>query len=460
MNEVELKARRLDTFIDDLSDPFFILDDHGIFTYLNKETEHLFLKSKQILEGKVIWDEVETLKNTLLYNQFKEVVNTDRSASFELLLNKSWYDVKIYCSNNHYAIQLHNITSRKKAIEETKQNYKSLFEYHPDAVYLLDLKGNFITTNKSFETIFEFSIDEALQMNFDLIVHPNDLRRTIYHFENAKTGISQNYEVTGITKYGKNIRVNITNIPVIVKDNVTAVFAIAKDISDQVEAQKLHIKTEKLSLIGDLAAGIAHEINNPLTTIKGFLQLWKEGALNHTDHYSIIESEIDRITLISNELLTLGKPISQEVKVHDIATFLHSISTLLQKEATKKNIRISCNIKEKTCWVSCNEAQIKQVFFNLIENAIDAMDNGGKMNVNALATNEHVWVEIIDEGKGIPPELLNKIGEPFYTTKEKGTGLGLMVCYGIVEQYKGEIFVNSKLDHGTTFSIKLPLAKA
>ncbi|MFV8828832.1 two-component system sensor histidine kinase NtrB [Alkalihalobacterium sp. APHAB7] len=353
MNEVDDKERRLDAFIDNLQDPFFILNEHGECKYLNKATERLFLTSKESLTDKVVWKEVKSLTPTPLYGKFQEVIKTGGNVQFELFceLTLSWFNVEIYCSGNEYAIQFHDITSTKKTLENTIENYNSLFE-----------------------------------------------------------------------------------------------------------EQQLHIQSEKLSFIGELAAGIAHEINNPLTTIKGFLQLWKEGSIYYPDHYSIFESELDRIAMISNELLTLGKPLSQQVKLNDLSAILRSTTEIFQQDAQTKNIQISCKTIESTCFVLCNEAQMKQVFFNIIENGIDAMEDGGEMIVDTSISDQNVVVTISDDGKGIPSEILNKIGEPFYTTKEKGTGLGLMVCYGIVKQYNGEIFVSTKVGAGTTFTIKLPLA--
>ncbi|MDE5413545.1 two-component system sensor histidine kinase NtrB [Alkalihalobacterium chitinilyticum] len=352
MNEVDDKERRLDAFIDNLQDPFFILNEYGECKYLNKATERLFVTSKESLTNKVIWKEARALAHTPLYIKFQEVIKTGENVQFELLCERTlkWFNVEISTSENEYAIQFHDITFTKKVLEKTIQKYNSLFE-----------------------------------------------------------------------------------------------------------AQQLHIQSEKLSFISELAAGIAHEINNPLTTIKGFLQLWKEGSIHYPDHYSIFESELERIALISNELLTLGKPLSQQVKLHDISTILRETTEIFQQDAQKRNIQIFCNTKESTCFVLCNEAQMKQVFFNIIENGIDAMDDGGKMIVDTSISDQNVVVSISDDGKGIPSEILNKIGEPFYTTKEKGTGLGLMVCYGIVKQYNGEIFVSTKVGTGTTFTIKLPL---
>ncbi|WP_216828557.1 PAS domain-containing sensor histidine kinase [Alkalihalobacterium elongatum] len=460
MDKVDGKDRWLNDFIDNLHDPFFILDEHGICKYLNKATEKLFLKPRQSILKKVIWHEPKMMTYTSLYIKFQEVISTGENTQFELFFERTltWYNVEIYSSANQYAVHFHNITSSKKKIERTMQCCNSLFDYHPDAVHCLDLKGNFLAVNKSFEEIFGYTEDEALNRNFRLVVHEDDLERTLYHFENVKNQIPQNFDITCITKQGEKKSIHITITPVIINKNVVAVFGIAQDISDQIRAQQTHIKSEKLSFIGELAAGIAHEINNPLTTIKGFLQLWKEGSIYYPDHYSIFESELDRIALLSNELLTLGKPLSQQMKIIDIAVVLQEVTRLFQKEAELKNIDISCNTKENTYNLFCNEVQIKQLFFNIIENGIDAMDRGGKLVIEATLSNNEVVISISDEGKGIPPEILNRIGEPFYTTKEKGTGLGLMVCYGIVNQYNGEINVTSRINSGTTFSIKLPLA--
>ena len=209
---------------------------------------------------------------------------------------------------------------------------------------------------------------------------------------------------------------------------------------------------------GLVAASIAHEIRNPLTAIKGFLKLAYQGAMKLDDIYPILDLEINRIETIASELMFLGKPARSEIKETNIGKILLDVYTLMQSQANLDNVVINLDTYGDHLITLCNVDQIKQVFINLVKNAIEAMDNGGIINMEAKLDGKWVVVTITDNGKGIPDEIKNKLGEPFYTTKEKGTGLGLVICYNIIAEHKGKIDFVSEDGMGTTFTIQLPLA--
>lgn len=233
---------------------------------------------------------------------------------------------------------------------------------------------------------------------------------------------------------------------------------IPRNLKERKENEKMSIKNEKLGIAGQLAASIAHEIRNPLTAIKGFLKLAQEGSLG-IDIYSIIDTEIDRIETIASELLVLGKPISVEIKKSNVKKLLSNVCTLMASLANMENAIINLEDIDNNLFIEYNQEQMKQVFINIIKNSIEALENGGIVSIQAIVNSEHVVVTIKDNGKGIPDYIKNKLGEPFYSTKEKGTGLGLMVCYNIIEQHHGTIDFISEEGVGTIFTINLPLVK-
>ncbi|WP_052728257.1 ATP-binding protein [Domibacillus tundrae] len=239
-----------------------------------------------------------------------------------------------------------------------------------------------------------------------------------------------------------------------IEKDSTAILII-RSIQERKAHQQLTIKTEKLSLAGQLAASIAHEVRNPLTSIKGFIKLAREDVMQDA-YYTIIEEEIDRIETIASELLVLGKPMSVEVDVCDVGKMLRDVCILLQSQAVMRKIDIQFHSAEPGCFIRCNAGQVKQVFINIIKNATEAMEDGGIIRASVRPDGETVQVIIEDEGKGMPEHILQKLGEPFYSTKEDGTGLGLMVCFNIVEQYGGTIRIESIVDEGTVFTIQLP----
>jgi two-component system, sporulation sensor kinase A len=228
------------------------------------------------------------------------------------------------------------------------------------------------------------------------------------------------------------------------------------DITQQKENERLIIRSEKKTIAGELAASIAHELRNPLTAVKGFFHIIKNTNEKKDLYFTIIDDELSRIEQIASELLTLAKPHSDNRKKYNLIQLVEEVKLLLISQTNMKNIEIILEKNNEETIINCDKNKIKQVFINLIKNAIDAMNNGGKIFINIHESNDYVQIEIVDQGKGISKDVLNKIGEPFYTTKSKGTGIGLMICFQIIESHQGTINVTSELDVGTTFTISLP----
>lgn len=235
-----------------------------------------------------------------------------------------------------------------------------------------------------------------------------------------------------------------------------AILSIGKDITDKKEqTESLLQKSEKLALVGQLAAGIAHEIRNPLTAIKGFIQLSREQKDHQQKYLNIVSKELERIELIVGEFLVLAKPNVVKFQVKDIKPLLEDVVELINTQAIMDNVQIDVQYDPNILSVFCEENQLKQVFINLLKNGIESMPGGGTVKVKNRGKGQ-ITLLFIDEGIGISEERLKTLGEPFYTTKEKGTGLGLMTCIKIVESHKGELNIYSKVNEGTIVKVILP----
>lgn len=237
---------------------------------------------------------------------------------------------------------------------------------------------------------------------------------------------------------------------------------IIRDISERKKNEELLINAEKLSIAGQLAAGIAHEIRNPLTSLKGFMQLIATGRVQNNRYYGIMNAELIRIETIISELLMLSKPQAYEYAFIDIRQLLKETVAGLGMLAKQNNVRIEYEQEKhpQSLWVQGVDTQLRQVLVNIVKNAIESMHSGGIVKIRLFLETDHmIGIHIQDEGIGIPQEQLAKIGQPFYTTKDKGTGLGLMVTYKIIENHDGHIEAESELGIGTTFSIRLPYRK-
>lgn len=190
------------------------------------------------------------------------------------------------------------------------------------------------------------------------------------------------------------------------------------------------------------AAGIAHEIRNPLTAIRGFLQLMKTEGVK-PNYFEIVFSEFQRIELILAELLILAKPHESRMQRKDIIHLLRDVVTLMGSQALMSNVLIRFTCDLRTLYVICDENQMKQVFINILKNAIDAMPDGGEARIEIHASEKEVQIVVIDHGCGIPADKLMQIGQPFFTSKKQGTGLGMMMSFKIIENHGGSIHIES-----------------
>lgn len=247
--------------------------------------------------------------------------------------------------------------------------------------------------------------------------------------------------------------------PIKDKNKVNEVVGLCIEINElKRREQFIHIK-EKRELVGRLAAGVAHEIRNPLTSIKGFMQLIElSTALDHREYFNIIKSELNQIETVINSFLILAQPEEISFQKHDMYELLDCVISSLTPLAIMNNVEIKTRIDAYLPQIFCDDSQLKQVFTNIIKNAIEAMPSGGEVCIIMEQLNEEtVMIQCVDHGCGIEEERILKLSEPFYNIKEKGIGLGLMISFKIIEEHQGKITINSKVNLGTIVEITLPI---
>ncbi len=227
----------------------------------------------------------------------------------------------------------------------------------------------------------------------------------------------------------------------------------------QTKLERKQSEVQKLELVGSLAASTAHEIRNPLTGIKGLVTLLKETHTNEKDqfYFSVIEQEIERINGIVSEFLILGKPTAIIEKTYDLRDIVKAVSLIIQSEANLHNVQLSIHMAENPIPIRCSNDHIKQVILNITKNAFEAMSPDDTLTITIEANESTAQLQIIDTGKGIPKHIQKHIFHPFFTNKDTGTGLGLVVCKRIIEMYNGQITIESTENIGTTVCIILPL---
>ncbi|WP_338789246.1 PAS domain S-box protein [Metabacillus sp. FJAT-53654] len=447
--------------LDRITDAFFALDKEWKFTYVNKEATRLLLRKKEQFIGNCLWDEFPETIDLQLYHQFHKAVNEQVAVNFEhySFPLKAWFEVRAYPSPNGLSVYFQDITDKKQFSSHREQHYKSLFENNPDAVYSLDLDGNYLSVNRATEQLLGYSAEEFLQMSYIPLIASEEIEKTMEYFSKATSGSKQHYETIALHKNGQAIAVKVTNMPIIVHNEIVGVYGIAKDISKEKRTEKMLLESEKLSAVGQLAASIAHEIRNPLTSIKGFLQLYKKSMKQiNSEYLNIMSDELSRIEMITGELLVLAKPQAHHFHNERVEKILDDVVTLLSSQALMNNVEVKVHLEDLP-QIKCIASQLKQVFINLIKNSIEAMPDGGEITIMAKKhTSTTIFIQFADQGSGISEELLAKIGTPFYTTKEKGTGLGMMTTLKIIHTHGGTMNISSTIGKGTIIDIYLPIS--
>jgi len=351
-----------------------------------------------------------------------------------------------------------------EAVEELRANkeyLESFINNTTDAIVVHDLKGNVQSFNRAFEKMYDWKSDRPLGQML-LTVPDNLIEETGGLWEKVRSGGQVNgFETVRQRRDGSLIDVSITISPIRNNEGrIVALSCISRDITERKKTEELLKKSDRISVVGQLAAGVAHEIRNPLTVIKGFVQILQGKARDDKDVYEIILSEVDRIEAIISEYLVLAKPQMPKICKKDFRELLHNIIRLVDTQAIISKVTINTTFESEIPLIECDDNQVKQVFINVLKNAIEAMPEGGDIIITVkMAAQDRVLVRIADKGCGIPEERVAKLGEPFYTTKEKGTGLGLMVSCKIIENHRGSFSVNSQLGEGTVVEIVLPVCQ-
>ena len=366
-------------------------------------------------------------------------------------------------------------TSITRAREEHRKFTESVLDALPVSLYVVDRDYRIVTWNRHREvgnkgiprdTVIGRDVFEVLAR------YPQGRLRA--EFERAfKTGRIERIEQQTVDERGRTRHWLVSKVPM--RDEgtseVTHVITVGEDVTARVEATQAIGRAEKLAAVGRLAAGVVHEINNPLATIAACAEALEarveEGAFANTDaaddlneYLGLIKSEAFRCKSITMDLLDFSRMRTVDRRPINIAETLESSANLLSHQKRGAGIEISVEVRESLQTVEADAGQIQQAVIALGTNAIDAMPKGGRLTLRAYNQANSVVVEIADTGVGISTESLSKIFEPFFTTKEvgRGTGLGLAVCYGIVTDHGGRLSVRSSPGVGTSFTILLPAA--
>lgn len=468
--------------------------DTGFIIDANKSAENFYGYTLDEMKGKKIWD-INMLPESEVREEIEKAINENKNF-FQFkhkLKNGEIRDVEVYCSPTKiynktylYAI-INDITEKIKTEEDINnllnqyktacQNLANFIDYSPLPIVAVDKNGIVTIWNSSAEKVFGWKREEVIGKFYPIV--PIERKEEFKNYINQilNKEVLKGIEVERINKEGKFLTLRAFVSPMYDADgNVSNIVAILEDITEKKKLDKEILHMKKMESIGKLAAGISHDFNNMLTAIIGFASLLElktreNQELNHYAKQILMVSE--RATNLTKALLTYSRKHPFSPRKLNLNDLIKSSIGFLEK-IISENIKIKLILNENIKDIYADPYQIEQIFLNLLTNAKDAMPNGGIVYIETSnsvideefvkahqygKTGNYVKLSVTDTGLGIPPEIKDKIFDPFFSTKEqgKGTGLGLSIVYGIVKQHNGYITLYSEVHKGTTFNIYFPV---
>lgn len=376
---------------------------------------------------------------------------------FVSLILMVWAAWTVYNYREYYEEQL----------EATKLRYSDIIEHSAEAIISLDNDGIITSWNRGAEDIFGWHRDEIIGKPITKIV-PGELLDD-QELERIDSGMKEkgavkNHETERLTKNGERKLVNLTESYIRNEnDEIVGRSQILRDLTDVKMREEQIQQSERLATVGHMAAGVAHEVGNPLAAISSLVQVCQRKTDDEflQDQLKKIREHIQRINKIVRDLVDFSRPSSRQEENVQVNEVINSAVGLLEHDARCRDVNFERNLADNLPAITCVPDQIHQVLVNLLLNAVDAMEEvpNPRITIATERKGDHILLSVTDIGKGIKEEHQSRIFEPFFTTKEvgSGTGLGLAVSHGIINKMGGSIWVESEYGEGTTFFITLPI---
>ena len=347
----------------------------------------------------------------------------------------------------------------RMSLSRIKAFSDNLVENMPIGLVAIDNHRKVTSLNHVAGFILSLSAAEVIGENATQVV-PEELLKLLENLDTEKGVVEKEIDCT--VREGKVIPLEVSATLLNDENGMFLGYVLLfKDLSEVRSLRKEIARSQRLASVGRLAAGVSHEIRNPLSSIKGFATYFKERYHDVTENQQISNlmiQEVDRLNRVVGQLHEFARPITVSKKPINIRTFLENSLKLIERQTSEANIKIQTRLDSEIDEILIDPDRINQVFLNLYLNAMESMKNGGNLNVWLLKNEEKngIKIRVQDTGTGISEDDLTHIFDPYFTTKASGTGLGLAIAHNIIEAHDGEIKVDSRLGQGTTVTILLP----
>lgn len=342
-------------------------------------------------------------------------------------------------------------------LEESRNRYADLYDFAPVGYVTFDEKGRISEINLAGAALLGLERTRLIGMPMAVFIEKSSCKLFFDHLRSCRlTGNRVTTELDIALPNAAAICVQIISMPMAGDDGCGAKYrSIIADITERKRMEKEMFRMEKLHLIGEMAAGIAHEIRNPMTTVRGFLQSFarRTDFARFEVQLNLMITELDRANSIITEYLSLAgnKPLNRSQ--HSLNGIIGSLLPLMESDALLQKKWIVAELSADIPALLLDAPEIRQLILNFVRNGLEAMSSGGQVTVGTSADGDHVVLFVQDQGTGIPQEVAQKLGTPFLTTKENGTGLGLAICYNIAHRHNAQIEVKTGAS-GTVFLVK------
>jgi len=355
----------------------------------------------------------------------------------------------IFIVQNYYAVD--------RSLAEMKTYTENVVESMADGLISVNREKKIVTLNRKAAEFLGAKEEDLKNKEISMAFGIN-----IDNLLKEQGGVLRDWELRVSNKEGTQIPLSLSAAPL--KDENEQEMGsvlLLRDLREIRDLQERVRRSERLASLGRLAAGVAHEIRNPLSSIRGFAQFFQnrfKGQEKEQEYAAVMVREVDRLNRVITELLDFARPKEPHRESHNLQEILEQTLKVLEPELAGRNIGVEKKLDASLPRILADRDQLSQAFLNLMLNALESMEGEGKLRISLESEGASaLTISIADTGKGIPPEDLERVFEPFFSTKRKGTGLGLAIVHQIVENHKGEIRVESREGEGTTFRITLPI---
>ena len=346
-----------------------------------------------------------------------------------------------------------------KTHSQQLRTFEAIVRNSNDIISTIDLTYKITSINPAGQKMYGYTALELLGQEITILAVPESSAELIKIFDRVKLGEEiVGYDMKRQRKDGTVIDVSLSISPI--RDDqgqITGIMGLPRDITERKKMEAEMQRLDGLNLIGQMAASIAHEIRNPMTTVHGFLQLLeaKPKLLEFKDYFQLMLEELDRCNSIITEFLSLSRNTPINLRMQNLNTIINKLLPMLQADALRNEQVIVAELEELPN-LELNDQEIRQVILNLARNGLESMKAGGTLTIKTFLERDYIVITFCDQGAGISGRILDSIGKPFLTTKENGTGLGLPVSYNIVYRHGGTIMIDTG-SAGTTFFVRLPI---